>query len=121
METYVSKIEISREMFNKINKLMEVDFDDVDENGDLKPEMERLINELDARRNTMFCMFHFNFADNSTIVIKIVCGQHNYYDDCIWSNGKDYYELDSAFGIEKVNEFIHNDKCYICKFIIKEN
>ena len=32
MRTYVSEIVISRFDFNRINKLMEVNFDDVDEN-----------------------------------------------------------------------------------------
>ena len=100
---------------------MDVDFDEVDEKGDLTPEMQNLVNELDARPDTAPYAFYFDFEDGSTILIKICSGQHNYFDDCIWSNGNDDYVFDCFYSISEVNEFNYNQTIYICKFIIKED
>lgn len=122
---YVSEMEISRKDFERINRLMQVDFDDIDENGDFTQEMEKLINELDARQDTMPYGFYFEFEDGSKIYIDICSGGHNYYDNCQWisSDCKSDYLFDCSYSIEEEMEFYPagNNNIYICKFIIKED
>ena len=125
MKTYISEMEISRKDFDRINRLMEIDFDDVDENGDLISTMAELVDELDARPDTMPYSFCFEFEDESTIYIDICSGSHNYYDNCFWvSKGKlRDCVFDCHYMIEENNAFVPFDgsATYICKFIIVED
>lgn len=123
MKTYVSEIEIRRKDFDRINKLMQVDFDDVDENGDLTLEMQNLIDELDARPDTTPYSFWFEFDNGTHITIDICAGSHNYYDDAVWTNqdGTRDCIFDCGFALDEVEEFEIDDDVYICKFIIKED
>jgi hypothetical protein len=122
MKTYVSEMEISRKDFDRINKLMQVDFDDIDENGDLTEEMQDLIDKLDARPDTMPYSFWFEFENGSHITIDICAGSHNYYDDVVWTSkdGTRDCVFDCCFALDEEEEF-EIDDVYICKFIIKED
>ena len=119
MNKYVCEAEISRYDFNRINKLMEVMFEDYETN----PEMQKLIDELDARPDTMPYGFYFDFDDGSKIYIDIHSGTSNYYDDCYWVSADNTEEevFDCAYEIAEENEFVHSDTIYVCKFIIKED
>lgn len=123
MKTYVSEMEISRKDFDRINKLMQVDFDDIDESGDLTQEMQNLIDELDARPDTMPYGFWFGFEDGTHITIDICAGSHNYYDDIVWTSkdGARDCVFDCGFALDEEEEFEIDDDVYICKFIIKED
>jgi hypothetical protein len=124
MKTYVSEMEISRKDFDRINKLMQVDFNDIDENGDLTEEMQSLVDELDARPDTMPYGFCFEFDNESKIYIDICSGSSNYYDNCQWVSGdcKSDYLFDCDYSIDEEMEFHPtDDDVYICKFIIKED
>lgn len=118
MKQYVCENEISRYDFNRINKLMDVEFEEYEWN----PKMQKLIDELDARRDTTPYSFYFEFDDGSKIYIDISSGSSNYYDNCQWvsEDCNDDYVFDCSYEICEENEFIHNDVSYICKFIIKE-
>lgn len=119
MKQYVCGIKISRYNFDRINGLMDVRFEEYESN----PEMQKLIDELDARPDTMPYGFYFEFDDGSKIYIDICSGSSNYYDNCVWVSGdcKKDYVFDCAYEISEENEFIHNNISYICKFIIKED
>lgn len=119
MTKYVCEVEISRYDFDRINKLMDVVFEETETN----PEMHKLIDELDARPNTMPYGFCFEFDDGSKIYIDICSGGCNYYDNCWWVSGdcKEDCVFDCSYEICEENEFIHNDISYICKFIIVED
>ena len=119
MKKYVCEIEISRYDFDRINKLMDVMFEEYESN----PEMCKLIDELDARQNTMPYGFCFEFDDGSEIYIDICSGSSNYYDNCqlISSDHKVDCLFDCSYEISEENEFIYNDVSYICKFIIEED
>ena len=117
---YVSEMEISRKDFERINRLLEeVDFNDSSD------EMQDIIDELDARKDTMPYGFWFEFDNGSHITIDICSGSSNYYDNCQWvsSDGKDDYLFDCDYWLNEENEFhpTDNDDVYICKFIIKED
>lgn len=125
MKTYISEMEISRKDFDRINRLMEINFDDIDENGDLIPAMAKLVDELDARPDTMPYSFYFEFEDGSIIYIDICSGSHNYYDNCILESvdGLSDCLFDCHYMIEENNAFVpfDGDTTYICKFIIVED
>ena len=64
--TYISEMKISRKDFERINKLLiEVDFNDDSD------EMQDIIDELDARKDTMPYSFCFEFDNESYINIDI--------------------------------------------------
>ena len=119
MKQYVCETKISRRNFDRINRLMDVMFEEYETNC----EMRRLINELDARQDTMPYSFYFEFDDGAKIYIDICSGESNYYDNCQWvsSNCNEDYVFDCSYEISEENEFIYNDICYICKFIIMED
>ena len=119
MKQYISEVEINRYDFDRINNLMDVEFEEYEWN----PKMHKLIDELNARKNTMPYTFCFEFDDGSKIYIDICSGDSNYYDNCQWvSSDCNYdYVFDCSYEICEENEFIHNKVSYICKFIIKDN
>lgn len=119
MKQYICEIEISRYHFDRINRLMDVRFEEYETNS----EMQKLIDELDARRDTRPYGFYFDFEDGSKIYIDICSGGSNYYDNCQWISNdcKNDWVFDCAYEICEENEFIHNNTSYICKFIIKED
>ena len=119
MNKYVCEVEISRHDFDRINKLMEVMFEDYETNS----EMQKLIDELDARPDTMPYSFYFDFDDGSKIYSNICSGTSNYYDNCYWVSADNTEEevFDCAYEIVEENEFVHGNTIYVCKFIIKED
>lgn len=119
MKQYVCEVEIRKHDFDRINKLMDVLFEEYETSS----EMCKLIDELDARPDTMPYTFYFEFDDDSKIYIDICSGNCNYYDNCQWVSGdcnRDYV-FDCSYELAEETEFIHNDTSYICKFIIKED
>lgn len=119
MKQYACEVEISRYDFDRINKLMDVMFEEYETN----PEMHKLIDELDARPDTTAYGFCFEFDDGSKIYIDICSGSSNYYDNCQWvsSDCRRDEVFDCSYEIYEENEFIYDDISYICKFIIKED
>lgn len=119
MKTYICKqpVELSRKDFDKINKLFKVDFDDE------SPEMEALINELDARPNTMYCSFWWEFEDGNVIQMDIESDDVCYMDNAELFNDDYDKWFERAFNIEEEMEFspFGGDCLYICKIKIKEN
>lgn len=119
MKTYICKlpIELSRKDFDKINKLFKVDFDDE------SPKMEALINELDARPNTMYCSFWWEFEDGNVIRMDIESDDVCYMDNTMLITEDDEDErFERAFQLDEEMEFITYDgnRRYICKVQIKE-
>lgn len=119
MKTYICKlpVELSRKDFDKINKLFKVDFDDE------SPEMEALINELDARPNTMYCTFWWEFEDGNVIQMDIESDDVCYMDNTELFNDDYDKWFERAFSIEEEMEFspFGGDCLYICKIKIKED
>lgn len=115
---YVSETNITRKDFKRINRLLsEVNFDYED-----VPEIKKIIDYLDARKDTTPYSFSFRFTDGSRIYIDIRCGNHNYYDDCLWvsADRKSDYLFDCGFSLEEEMDFHPNDDdVYVCKFIIE--
>ena len=119
MKTYICKqpVELSRKDFDKINKLFKVDFDDG------SPEMEALINELDARPNTMYCSFWWEFEDGNVIQMDIESDDVCYMDNAELFNDDYDKWFERTFSIEEEMEFspFEGDCLYICKIKIKED
>ena len=119
MKQYVCEAEIKKSDFDRINKLMDVMFEDYESD----PDMHKLIDELDARRDTTPYSYYFDFEDHTEIFIHIRSGSSNYYDDCVLvsSDGQEDCVFDCSYKISEEMEFIYNDTSYICKFIIEED
>lgn len=118
MREYVCKIEIDKIDFERINRLMDVDFENYESNR----KMRTLIDELDARPRTMPYSFCFEFDDGSEILLDICSDRHCYYDSWRWTSadGIKGYEFDSIYGIEKENKFKYGNITYICEFIVEK-
>ena len=119
MKTYICKlpVELSRKDFDKINRLFKVDFDDE------SPEMEALINELDARPNILYATFWWEFEDGSTVQLDIESDDVCYMDymGIIQDDKSDW--MDWMFRIEEEMTAISSDgeREYICKIKILED
>ena len=119
MKTYICKlpVELSRKDFDKINKLFKVNFDDE------SPEMEALIDELDARPNTNPCTFWWEFEDDTTVQLDIESNDVCYMDNMgIIQDGEDDW-MERMFRIEEEMTAISFDgeRKYICKIKILED
>lgn len=119
MKTYICKlaVELSRKDFDKINKLFKVDFDDE------SPEMEALINELNARPNTMYCTFWWDFEDGSVVQMDILSNEKRYLDDMgILRDDQDNW-LSPCYSIEEEMTCLSFDeeREYVCKIKILED
>lgn len=84
MKTYICKepVRMTRKEFDNLNKLFEVNFEDN------SPEMEALINEIDARPDTNPATFAWDFDDGSFIITDIYVGEYSAYDDVRWYKNK---------------------------------
>ena len=119
MKTYICKlpVELSRKDFDRINDLFRVDFNDE------SPEMEALINELDARPNTNPCTFWWEFEDGTTVQLDIESDDVCYMDNMgIIQDDEDDW-MERMFRIEEEMTAISSDgeREYICKIKILED
>lgn len=117
MKIYTCKesIKITEKEFDKINKLFKVDFDDDTE------QMQKLIDELDARQNTMLYTFVWDFEDGNHIVMNIESDDTCYMDNVYLINNQNLdidYMFDRHFEIDKEMPFYDGNNRYICKFEI---
>ena len=126
MKTFTCKqpVELDRKTFEKINKLFKVDFNDE------SPEMEALIDKLDARPNTSYATFWWDFENGLQIRMEIESDDNCYMDNTYLydpADDEDYAVFDREFRIDEkmvVTCINAGDDCveqYICKIIIKED
>lgn len=122
--TYKQPVELDRKTFEKINRLFEVDFNDE------SPEMEALIDELDARPNTSYATFWWDFEDGMQIRMEIESNDNCYMDTTYLydpADNEDYCLFERVFRIDEEMAFTCADASddsvtqYICKIIIKED
>ena len=111
---YISKQSIDKQDFDRINRLLnEINFDDKSKN------MECIIDELNAMKDSWETGFQFKFENNAEILIDIRSGQHNYFDDVLWQQDDEEELLDCSYTLDEKNEYFIGDDVYICEFIIK--
>ena len=118
MKEYVCKIEIDKNDFERINRLMDVKFEDYESNH----KMKKLIDELDARPDTMPYSFCFEFDDGSEILLDICSGSSNYYDSWRWVSayGTNDMQFDCMYEVKKENVFVYGGITYVCKFAFEK-
>lgn len=115
MKTYICKepVRMTRKEFDNLNKLFDVDFEDD------SPEMEALINEIDARPDTNPATLAWDFDDGSFIITDIYVEEYSAYDDVRWyknkaANPKTFgcgYRLDK----EMTYDYVGDEKnTYVC-------
>lgn len=110
-------IEITRKEFDKINELMKVDFNDAD-----MPHMEELINTLDARPETVYATFKWEFEDGIKIMMDIESTYYAYMVRTVWHNSVNhkggYFETE--YQVYPCMRFDIGDTTYVCRFEIKD-
>lgn len=116
MKEYFCKIQISKEEFDHINQLFEIDFDDESE------EMTKRIRELNAVEDSFYKGFFFKFEDGTEISLDIHSGCHNYYDDWFVKTQDEEDSVDCCYELAEDTEiyWFENDEkhCYHCQFEI---
>lgn len=110
-------VEITRKEFDKINELMKVDFNDSD-----MPQMESLINALDARPETVYASFMWEFEDNTKIILDIESSYYAYMVSCGWYNAVNDTSgcFETEYQIYRFMGFDIGDTTYVCQFEIKD-
>lgn len=117
------EIKVDKKYIDYINRLLQdINFDDD------SLEMQKLIEELNARQDDSIGLFSIDINKDYVLTIDIASGTSNYYDNIvIWKKGKtelDYKEvacLESDFEIGDITlekeqfDFLNED--YIIKFI----
>lgn len=119
MKTYICKlpVELSRKDFDRINDLFRVDFNDE------SPEMEALIDKLDARPDTKPCTFWWDFEDGSTVRMDILSNENCYWVDTGIIGDEDDGWVEPCYSIEEKTTIPSSDgeSEYICKIKILED
>lgn len=110
-------VKITRKVFDKINELMKVDFDDAD-----TPYMEQLINTLDARPETIYASFAWEFEDGTRIIMDIESSYYAYMVSSGWYNS--IYDKSGCFETEyqvyRSMGFEIEGNTYVCQFKIQD-
>ena len=110
-------VEITRKVFDKINELMKVDFDDAD-----TPYMEQLINTLDARPETIYASFAWEFEDGTRIIMDIESSYYTYMVRSVWENSiydkNGYFETE--YQVYRSMGFEIEGNTYVCQFKIQD-
>lgn len=119
MKTYICKqaIELSRKDFDKINNLFRVNFNDE------SSKMKTLINKLDARPDTIYCTFWWDFEDGSVVRMDVLSNENCYWDEVgILQDGKGSW-LSPSYSIEEEMTFrsFDEEREYVCKIKILED
>lgn len=118
MKTYICKvpIELSRKDFKRINKLFDVNFNEE------SPEMEALIDELDARPDTNPATFWWDFEDGATIQMDVISNENCYWLDTgiIRDEEDEWFEFEYQLKEEMRFLSFDEEREYICKIKIKE-
>ena len=119
MKTYICKepVKMTREEFDRINGLFSINFEDS------SPEMEALINKLDARPDTNYCTLWWDFEDGSTVQMDILSNENCYWDDTgiIGDEEDDWVEPGYSIEEEMIIPSFDGEREYICKIKIKED
>lgn len=121
MKTFTCKqpVELDRKTFEKINKLFKVDFNDE------SPEMETLIDELDARPDTSYATFWWDFENGAVIQIDIESTDSCYIDSAVIIDpidNNDYWIDGRSYSLDETMVFFDGEDNYICRIkIIDKN
>ena len=119
-------VKMTQKEFDDINRLFEIDFEDVDENGDYV--QQSLIDELGAYKDDNYAGLYFTFENGKELTIDIDSGSSNYYDNCVlWDIesvgdkkiATENYVFDCGYCIEQEMEFDNGEDTYICKIEIE--
>jgi len=105
-------VRISENEFNRINRLLEIE------------SLEEMTDDelIEQGANTDVCegIFCVKFDDGSSINFDLCSGQHNYWDDVVWTSadGKEDIVFDCVYELDDIVVEI-NGELYIVE-IIKE-
>lgn len=112
MIVHEETIAISTSEFNRINRLLAIESLEDMTNSEL----------LEQGANTNYCegVFHVEFDNGASLNFDLCSGQHNYWDDVVWTSqdGKTNVVLDCEYELDDIEVEIESE-LYIVK-IVKE-
>lgn len=112
MIVHEETITISISEFNRINRLLAIESLEDMTNSEL----------LEQGANTNYCegVFHVEFDNGASLNFDLCSGQHNYWDDVVWTSqdGKTNVVLDCEYELDDIEVEIESE-LYIVK-IVKE-
>lgn len=112
MIKYEEIVYVSKKEFDRINRLLAIE------------SLEEMTDNelLEQGANTDVCegLFYVEFGDGSVMNIDLCSGQHNYYDDVVWTSadGRRDVVLDCAYKLDDIEVEI-GSKLYVVKFKIQ--
>lgn len=96
MIKHEATVSISREEFDRINRLLAI------------PSLEEMTDEelLKQGANTDVCegIFYVEFDNGATMTIDLCSGQSNYYDNVVWTSSDETHEvvLDCSYELDDI-------------------
>lgn len=112
MIVHEETIAISTSEFNRINRLLAIESLEDMTNSEL----------LEQGASTNYCegVFHVEFDNGASLNFDLCSGQHNYWDDVVWTSadGKTDVVLDCEYELDDIEVEIESE-LYIVK-IVKE-
>lgn len=112
MKKHEAIIHISASEFERINRLLAIE--------SLEDMTDSELLEQGANTDVCEGIFHIEFDNGSSINFDLCSGNHNYWDDVVWTSadGKRDVTLDCAYELDDIEVEI-NSELYIVK-IVKE-
>lgn len=110
MIKHETTIYIPTSEFNRINRLLAIE------------SLEKMTDNelLEQGANTNYCegIFHVEFNNGASLNFDLCSGQHNYWDDVVWTSadGKVDVVLDCEYELDDIEVEIENE-LYIVKVI----
>ena len=107
---YEEQICISANEFSRINRLLAIE--------SLEDMTDDELAKQGANTNSCEGIFHVEFADGSSLNFDLCSGQHNYWDDVVWTSadGKTDVVLNCEYELNDI-EFAHENNFYIVRIV----
>ena len=102
---YESVVDISKEKFDRINRLLSLP--SLSEMSDTALRAEK------ANTNQCEGVFCAKFADGSWVDFDLCSGSENYYDDVVWHSGNGDITLDCSYELDDIEFEIDGNEYYI--------
>lgn len=105
---HFAHIRIGQEDFDRINRLLAIE--------DLEDLSDEELLEIGANTDVCEGVFYAEFDDGSSLTFDLCSGQHNYFDDVVWTSadGSRDVVLDCEFELDDI-EFAVNGEEYIVR------
>lgn len=90
--TYEAVVDIDKETYNKVNRLLEIE--------SLEEMTDQELMEAGANTNTHIGVYGVQFEDGSYVRYDLCSGAENYWDDVVFSNDTGDYVIDCSYELD---------------------